>query len=469
MAFESLSQKLTNAFRHIQGKAKLSETNMEHMLKEVRLALLEADVNYKVVKQLIEDIKEEAIGEKVLNALNPDQMVVKVVHDKLVALLGAEESALTLADHGLSTIMMVGLQGGGKTTSTAKIANILNKKNAKKVLLVACDTYRPAAIEQLQTLGRQIQVEVFERGVHVPVVEIVKEARSYALANQFDVMMVDTAGRLHVDEALMQELRELKSFLKPNEILLVVDAMSGQDIIHVADSFHQALSITGLVITKLDGDARGGSVLSVRSVTGVPVKFTGQGEKIEDMDIFYPERMADRILGMGDVMTLIEKAQENIDEDQAQKLMEKMMNGSFDLNDMLMQMKQLKKMGPLSGIMKMIPGMNQLAQMPQMDDGKTEDSMKRTEAIILSMTKKERKDPSVLRSSSKNRIAKGSGTTVTEVNRLISQFSKTKEAMQMMSQMAKSGKMPNLDPNMNKKMNQISKGQIPNFMKGKRW
>lgn len=469
MAFESLSQKLTSAFKHIQGKSKLSEANMENMLKEVRLALLEADVNFRVVKQLIEEIKEEATGEKVLSALNPDQMVVKVVHDKLVSLLGDQEASLRLAGHGLSSIMMVGLQGGGKTTSTAKIAHLLKTKQNKKVLLVACDIIRPAAIEQLKTLGRQIDVEVFERGTDVAVLDIVKEAKNYALSNHFDIMIIDTAGRLHVDDVLMNELKSIKSIVKPEEILLVVDAMSGQDIIHVATSFHEALQVSGLVVTKMDGDSRGGSVLSVRKMTSVPVKFVGQGEKIDDLDIFYPERMADRILGMGDVMTLVEKAQANIDEEAAEKAMQKMLDGTFDLNDMLNQMRQIKKMGPLSGLMKLIPGMNQLsAAMPQMDDEKTESAMKQSEAIILSMTKKERKDPSILRSSSKRRIAQGSGTTVADVNRLLSQFNKSKEAMKIMANMGKSGKMPNVDFMQGNKKQAMSRGQVPNFMKGKR-
>ena len=470
MAFESLGNKLSQALRHIQGKDKLSESNMESMLKEVRLALLEADVNYQVVKKLINDIKEEAIGEKVMTSLEPDHMVVKIVHDKLVELLGSDETELHLNSNKLSTIMMVGLQGGGKTTSAAKIANLLKNKQNKKVLLVACDLIRPAAIEQLKTLGKSIDIEVFERGVTLPATELVKEAKSYAQKNNFDVMIIDTAGRLHVDEDLMKELSSIKSIVTPDEILLVVDAMSGQDIINVAKSFNDLLHVTGLVVTKMDGDSRGGAVLSVKSMTNVPVKFVGEGEKIKDMDIFYPERLADRILGMGDIMTLVEKAEETFDPNESEKIMEKMMNGTFDLDDMLKQMKMMKKMGPLSGIMKLIPGMNQLAAMPQLDDAKTDESMKITEAIINSMTKKERKDPSILRNSHKNRIAKGSGTSVNDVNRLVNNFLKQKEMMKNLTRMAKSGSLANFDlEKAQKSAMQPSKGQIPSFMRGKRF
>lgn len=469
MAFESLGNKLSNALKHIQGKAKLSENNMESMLKEVRLALLEADVNYRVVKNLIEDISNEAQGQKVLSSLNPDQMVVKIVHEKIVELLGSEETALVLPSSGLGTIMMVGLQGGGKTTSAAKIANLLKNKQAKKVLLVACDLVRPAAIEQLKTLGNSIEVEVFEKGCDIKATDLVKQAKDYAKNNGFDVMLVDTAGRLHIDDTLMNELKSVKEIIKPDEILLVVDAMSGQDVINVAQSFNELLNVTGLVVTKMDGDSRGGAVLSVKAVTNVPVKFIGEGEKIKDMDIFYPNRLADRILGMGDVMTLVEKASENIDEEESAKLMEKMISGTFDLDDMLKQMRSIRKMGPLSGLLKMIPGMNQLANMPQLDDATTDEQMKKTEAIIQSMTKKERKNPEKLRSSMKNRIARGSGTSVNDVNKLINNFSKQKKSMEMISRMAKGGSMPNLDNLQNPKAVKMSKGQIPNFMKGKRW
>ncbi|MBR3839794.1 MAG: signal recognition particle protein [Erysipelotrichales bacterium] len=469
MAFESLSNKLSQALRHIRGKDKLSENNMESMLKEVRMALLEADVNYQVVKKLIADIKEEAIGQKVMTSLEPDQMVVKVVHDKLVELLGSDQTSLNLKQNGLSTIMMVGLQGGGKTTSVAKIANLLKTKQNKKVLLVACDLIRPAAIDQLKTLGESIDVEVFEKGVSISAEELVKQAKSYAHNNNFDVMIIDTAGRLHVDEPLMNELSAIKRIVSPEEILLVVDAMSGQDIINVAQSFHDLLAVTGLVVTKMDGDSRGGAVLSVKSLTDVPVKFVGEGEKVSDMDVFYPERLADRILGMGDIMTLVEKAEQTFDPDESQKIMEKMMNGTFDLDDMLKQMKLMKKMGPLSGVMKLIPGMSQIPGMNQIDDAQADNSMKMTEAIINSMTKRERKDPSILRNSHKQRIAKGSGTTVNDVNRLVNSFKKQKEMMGAMSRMAASGTMPNLDPKALERAQKMSKGQIPSFMRGRRF
>ena len=469
MAFESLSNKLSQALRHIRGKDKLSENNMESMLKEVRMALLEADVNYQVVKKLIADIKEEAIGQKVMTSLEPDQMVVKVVHDKLVELLGSDQTSLNLKQNGLSTIMMVGLQGGGKTTSVAKIANLLKTKQNKKVLLVACDLIRPAAIDQLKTLGESIDVEVFEKGVSISAEELVKQAKSYAHNNNFDVMIIDTAGRLHVYEPLMNELSAIKRIVSPEEILLVVDAMSGQDIINVAQSFHDLLAVTGLVVTKMDGDSRGGAVLSVKSLTDVPVKFVGEGEKVSDMDVFYPERLADRILGMGDIMTLVEKAEQTFDPDESQKIMEKMMNGTFDLDDMLKQMKLMKKMGPLSGVMKLIPGMSQIPGMNQIDDAQADNSMKMTEAIINSMTKRERKDPSILRNSHKQRIAKGSGTTVNDVNRLVNSFKKQKEMMGAMSRMAASGTMPNLDPKALERAQKMSKGQIPSFMRGRRF
>lgn len=469
MAFESLSNKLSQALRHIRGKDKLSENNMESMLKEVRMALLEADVNYQVVKKLIAEIKEESIGERVMTSLEPDHMVVKIVHEKLVELLGSDETGLKLKEQGLSTIMMVGLQGGGKTTSVAKIANLLKNKQNKKVLLVACDLIRPAAIDQLKTLGKSIDIEVFEKGVNVKAEDLVKEAQTYARSNGFDVMIIDTAGRLHIDEALMTELSSIKKIVNPDEILLVVDAMSGQDIINVAQSFHDLLNVSGLVVTKMDGDSRGGAVLSVKSLTNVPVKFVGEGEKVSDMDIFYPSRLADRILGMGDIMTLVEKAEETFDPAESEKIMEKMMNGTFDLDDMLTQMKLMKKMGPLSGIMKMIPGMSQIPQMSQIDDAQADDSMRVTEAIINSMTKKERKDPTVLRNSHKQRIAKGSGTTVNDVNRLINSFKKQKEMMQAISRMAASGTVPNLDPKAMQKNAKMSKGQIPSFMRGRRF
>lgn len=441
MAFDSLTKRLSKAFKNVTGKGKLSEKNMNDMLREVRMSLLEADVNYKVVKQFIEDVKEKAMGVEVMESLNPGEMVVKVVRDELVKLLGENESEIAFKESGVTTIMMVGLQGTGKTTASAKIANVLQKKKNRKVLLAACDIIRPAAIGQLQVLGEQINTEVFTKGVETSALETAKQALAYAKDNQYDTVIFDTAGRLHIDDELMQELQQIKNLVSPDEILLTVDAMTGQDIVNVAETFHEKLNVTGLVLTKLDGDSRGGGILSVRSITGVPVKFTGLGEKIEDLDIFYPDRMAERILGMGDIMTLIEQAQEKMDVDAAEKSAKRMMEGQFDLNDMLTQMQQIKKMGSMGKIMKMIPGMGQMAE--QLDEAKADDSMKKNEAIILSMTKAERKDPSLLKSSRKVRVANGSGTQVSDVNKLLNQFEKTKQAMKQMARMTKGG-MPDM-------------------------
>lgn len=442
MAFESLTNRLNQTFKNITGKGKLSEKNMNEMLREVRMSLLEADVNYKVVKDFVDRVKEKAIGQEVMSSLNPGQMVVKIVHDEIVELLGTEEASINFKPSGITTIMMVGLQGTGKTTAAAKIANVLKKKKSRKPLLVACDIVRPAAIEQLKTLGKSIGVEVYSEGIEVPALIQAQHAMDYARTNNFDTVLFDTAGRLHIDEALMQELADIKNSVHTDDILLTVDAMTGQDIVTVAQSFHDQLSVTGLVLTKIDGDSRGGGILSVRAITNVPVKFVGQGEKVEDLDIFYPQRMADRILGMGDIMTFVEQAQEKMDMEEQAKAATKLMSGKFTLDDMLMQIRQMNKLGSLGGIMKMIPGMSQMAG--QIDEAKAEGQMKKTEAMILSMTKAEREDPSILRASRKSRIAKGSGTQVADINRLITQFEKSKEAMKMMSQMAKSGRMPNM-------------------------
>ncbi|MGN1343495.1 MAG: signal recognition particle protein [Traorella sp.] len=440
MAFESLTNKLNKAFKNLSGKGKLTESNMNEMLKEVRMSLLEADVNYRVVKDFIARVKEKAMGQEVMDSLNPSQMVVKIVHDEIVHLLGDGDNQLNLSH--FSTIMLVGLQGTGKTTAAAKIANLLKKKKDKKVLLVACDIIRPAAIEQLKTLGNSIDVEVYSEGVGVDVLTQVKHALDYAKMNRYDTLIFDTAGRLHVDEELMQELKDIEDFLKPNEILLTVDAMSGQDIVSVAESFTEKLNVTGLVATKMDGDSRGGGILSVRSLTNIPVKFASQGEKIDDLDIFYPDRMADRILGMGDIMTLVEQAQEKMDLEESEKTAKKMMSGRFTLEDMLSQLKQVNKLGSISGIMKMIPGMSQMAG--QIDEVKAANNMKKTEAIILSMTQQERDDPSILKASRKQRIARGSGVQVSDVNKLLKQFEQMQQMMKMMGQM-QSGKMPNMN------------------------
>lgn len=427
MAFESLSSRLTASFKHIAGKDQLTEKNMENMLREIRIALLEADVNYGVVKSFINTVKEEMVGIRVSQALNPDQQVYKVVNNEIVKLLGEAQAELAYKPSGITSVMVVGLQGTGKTTSVAKIARLIREKQNRKPMIIAADIIRPAAIEQLQTLGRQIDVEVFSRGINVAVAETVKEGLAFAQKNGYDTVLIDTAGRLHIDEELMEELNTLKKQFKPDEILLTVDAMTGQDIVNVAKSFDDLLNITGLIVTKFDGDARGGGVLSVRSITDVPVKFVGTGEKIDDIDVFYPDRMASRILGMGDLQTLIEKAEAELDEAEMEKAAQRLMSGKFSLEDMLTQMRQVRKLGPLSGIMKMLPGMNQYSEM--LDNTDTEGTMKKTEAIILSMTPSERQDPSRLRSSHKNRIARGSGTSVSDVNKLINNFERMKKMM----------------------------------------
>lgn len=427
MAFESLSNRLTAAFKHVVGKDKLSEKNMEAMLKEIRLALLEADVNYSVVKQFIERIKTEMIGVSVSAALDPAEQVYKIVRDEIIKLLGEGNSELAYKNTGISTIMVVGLQGTGKTTSAAKMAKLIKNKQSRKPLLIAADVIRPAAIEQLQTLGKQIGVEVYTLGANRSAIDAVTEGMKYAERNGYDTVIIDTAGRLHIDKELMNELSVIKKKVKPEEILLTVDALTGQDIVTVAQTFDRTLDITGLVVTKFDGDARGGGVLSVKSVTDVPVKFVGTGEKVDDIDIFYPDRMASRILGMGDLQTLVEKAEAEFDKETGEKAMAHLMDGTFSLDDMLIQMKQLKKLGPLSGIMKMIPGMNQYAS--QLDGVDTDGALKKQEAIINSMTPYERKHPETLRNSHKNRIAKGSGTSVTDVNKLLNSFEKTKKMM----------------------------------------
>ena len=461
MAFDSLSERLNHAMRNVAGKGKLTDKNMEDMLKEVRLALLEADVNYRIVKDFLEEVRNKARGEDVINSVEPGEMLVKIVHDQLIDLLGNEEAEIHFKETGITTIMMAGLQGTGKTTSAAKIANLLKKKD-RKILMIAADVIRPAAIEQLETLGKEIETEVFTKGVETSALETVRLGMSYAEANGFDTVIIDTAGRLHIDEELMNELRDINRLVHPDEILLTVDAMTGQDSVNVAKAFAEALPLTGLVVTKFDGDSRGGGVLSVKKITGVPVKFVGEGEKIEDMDVFHPDRMADRILGMGDIVSLVEKAQEKMDMEAAQKSAEKMLSGKFDLNDMLAQFEQIERMGPLSGIMKMLPGMNQYAGM--MDENATQGAMKHSKAIIQSMTKWERENPEKIRSTMKKRIARGSGTSVNEVNKLLNQHSKMKKMMGTLGGMARSGnlneeklngmmdKMQNIDPSQLAKM-----------------
>ena len=436
MAFENLTSKINQAMRNIIGKGKLSERNMDDMLQEIRLALLEADVNYQVVSAFLNDIKAKAIGKKVYQAVDPSQMVVKIVHDGMVQLLGEKEATIDFKLNAITKIMIVGLQGTGKTTNLVKIAKSIKEKNKRNPLIIAADVVRPAAIEQLVTLGKTIAVEVFTLGSDYSALKTVKAGMDYARQNKYDTVLIDTAGRLHIDDQLMQELADIKKEIKPEEILLTVDAMTGQDIINVADSFNKKLSITGLVVTKFDGDARGGGILSVRSVTGVPVKFVGTGEKLDDFELFYPERVADRILGMGDIVSLVEKAQDKLDMEVQMKAATRMMEGKFDLNDMVVQLKQVNKLGSIKGLIGMIPGMNQFSD--QIDEQQANKEIKINVAIIDSMTKAERENPDLIRMSRKHRIANGSGTSVAQVNKLLSQFEKMKSQMKMMSRLGKS-------------------------------
>lgn len=408
------------------------------MTREVRLALLEADVNFKVVKQLIARIKERAVGQEVMESLTPGQQVIKVVKDELTNLMGGEQSKIAVADRPPTVIMMVGLQGAGKTTTTGKLANHLRKKHNRNPLLVACDIYRPAAIKQLETLGTQLDMPVFSLGTEANPVDIAKQAIAKAKEDHNDYVIIDTAGRLHVDENLMEELQQIKADVKPDEIFLVVDSMTGQDAVNVAESFNEQLDITGVVLTKLDGDTRGGAALSIKAVTDKPIKFAGMGEKLDQLEAFHPERMASRILGMGDVLSLIEKAQTNVDEKQAKELEEKMRTMSFTFDDFLEQMGQVRQMGPLDDLMAMIPGANKMKGLKnaQLD----ESQLTEVEAIIQSMTKKERQDPAIINGSRRKRIAKGSGTSVAAVNRLLKQFSEMKKMMKQMTNMQKGKK-----------------------------
>ena len=431
MAFDTLQEKITKTLRNIEGKGKLSERNMEDTLKELRIALLDSDVNYGVVQNFLNDVRKEAVGQDVLNSIDPGQLLVKIVHDEIIKLLGDDDNSIHFAP-GLTTIMMVGLQCTGKTTQAAKIANIF-KKQGKKVLLVAGDLVRPAAVEQLKTLAQSIEVEVFSKGLFVNALNTSIDAKKYAKENGFDVMIVDTSGRLQIDEVLMQELKDIKQAVSPEEILLTVDAMTGQDIVNVANTFNDELNVTGLVVTKFDGDSKGGAVLSVKSITGVPIKFVGVGEKISDLDEFHPDRLADRILGMGDVVSLVEKAQEEFDEKRSEEIAKNMMSGKFTLDDMLYSIEASRKLGPLSSIMGMLPGMGDYKNM--INDEDADKNLKKVKAVIQSMTPEERKDPSRLRGTHKRRIAKGSGTTVDDVNKVINQYDKMKKVMRSFSGM----------------------------------
>ncbi len=439
MVFENLSNKLQETFKKLRGMGKLTEKNIEDSLREVRLALLEADVNYKVVKEFIARVKERAVGQEVLSSLTPGQQVIKVVYDELTQLMGEKESPLKMADNPPTVIMMVGLQGAGKTTSSGKLAALL-KKQGRRPLLVAADIYRPAAIKQLQVLGKQLDIPVFTVEGADPV-RIAREAVKYGESYQRDVIIIDTAGRLHVNEELMDELKQIEANVHPHEILLVVDAMTGQDAVNVADAFRNAIPLTGVILTKLDSDTRGGAALSVRAVTQCPIKFAAMGEKMENFEVFHPSRMASRILGMGDVLTLIEKAEANLDPVKAKNLFDKMRKSEFDLDDFLAQMREMKKMGPLDQILGMLPGnFSKQLKGVQID----EKEMAHLEAIIQSMTKEERANPSIINGSRRRRIAAGSGTSVQAVNRLLQQFEQSRKMMKQLAEIGSKGKLPKL-------------------------
>ncbi|MBA4536198.1 signal recognition particle protein [Bacillus aquiflavi] len=438
MAFEGLADRLQSTIQKIRGKGKVTEADVKEMMREVRLALLEADVNFKVVKDFIKKVSERAVGQEVMQSLTPGQQVIKIVKDGLTELMGKEQSKIAVANRPPTVVMMVGLQGAGKTTTTGKLANLLRKKYNRNPMLVAADIYRPAAIKQLETLGKQLNMPVFSLGDKISPVEIAKQAIAKAKEEHYDYVLIDTAGRLHVDETLMNELKEIKELSKPDEILLVVDAMTGQDAVNVAQSFNEQLGLTGVVLTKLDGDTRGGAALSIRAVTDKPIKFIGLGEKMDAIEAFHPERMASRILGMGDVLTLIEKAQATVDEEKAKELEKKMRTASFSFDDFLDQLGQVRKMGPLDELLKMMPGANKIKGLNniQIDDKQ----LAHVEAIIKSMTKDEKLHPEIINASRRKRIAKGSGRTIQEVNRLLKQFEEMKKMMKQMTNMQQKGK-----------------------------
>ena len=448
MAFEGLSSKLQNITKKLRGKARITESDLKEMLREVKLALLEADVNYMIVKDFINSVQQKALGQDVLKSLTPGQQVVKIVKDELVELLGGTESKINFTPNPPTVIMLVGLQGSGKTTTAGKLANLL-RKQGKKPLLVACDVYRPAAIKQLQVVGSQLNIPVFANEGSKDVVHIAKQAMSFAISKLNDVVILDTAGRLHIDEELMAELKNVKANVKPHEILLVVDSMTGQDAVNVAKSFNENLGIDGVVLTKLDGDTRGGAALSVKKITGKPIKFAATGEKLSDIEVFHPDRMASRILGMGDVLSIIEKAEETFDLEQAEKLEKQLKKKDLDLDDYLAQLRQVKKMGSFSSLLKMIPGMNQLKDI-KIDDKE----FVKIEAMICSMTKKERQNPRLLNGNRRARIAKGSGTSVQEINKFMKSFEMTQKMMK---------KVQNNKGGMKKLMNNIDPSALKNL------
>ena len=450
MAFEGLSAKLQEVTRKLRGKARITESDLKEMLREVKLALLEADVNYAIVKEFINTIQEKAIGQDVLKSLTPGQQVIKIVRDELVELLGGTESKINFTPNPPTIIMLVGLQGSGKTTTAGKLANLL-RKQGKKPLLVACDVYRPAAIKQLQVVGGQLNIPVYANENSKDVVKIARQAIDVAMSKLNDVVILDTAGRLHIDEELMTELKNVKANVKPHEILLVVDSMTGQDAVNVAKAFNEALGIDGVVLTKLDGDTRGGAAISVKKITGRPIKFAATGEKLSDIEVFYPERMASRILGMGDVLSIIEKAEEAIDIEEAEKLEKQLKKKKdLDLDDYLTQIRQIKKMGSFSSLLKMIPGMNQLKDV-KVDDKE----FVRIEAMISSMTKEERQNPKLLNGNRRLRIARGSGTSVQEINKFMKSFEMTQKMMRQMKD----------SKNMKKMMKGMNPQDLKNMLK----
>ncbi|EFM64268.1 signal recognition particle protein [Peptostreptococcus stomatis DSM 17678] len=439
MIFEGLSDKLQNAFGKLRSKGKLTEADVKTAMREVKMALLEADVNFKVVKDFVKVVQERCVGEEVLKSLTPGQMVVKIVNEELTALMGDVQSKLTYSPQPPTVIMMVGLQGAGKTTTSGKLGGYL-KKDGKSPLLVACDVYRPAAIKQLQVVGEKLDLPVFAMGDQVSPVEIAKKALEHAKSHSNDVVIIDTAGRLHVDEVLMQELKDIKTQVNPQEILLVVDSMTGQDAVNVSESFNEILGIDGVVLTKLDGDTRGGAALSIRAVTQKPIKFIGMGEKLDNLEPFYPDRMASRILGMGDVLSLIEKAESALDMEKAKELGQKLKKNEMDFEDFLMQLEQVQNLGPLDKLLELVPGMGNIkGQIGDLDSKGKE--INRTKAIIQSMTLEERRNPQILNASRKKRIARGSGTSVQDVNRLIKQFNEMKKMMKMFQSSGMMGKM----------------------------
>lgn len=425
--FENLSDRLQDVVHKIKGYGKITEENISEMMREIRLSLLEADVNYKVVKEFTNNVKEKALGEEVNKSLNPGELFVKIVKDELTELLGGENTPLNISGNP-ATLMLVGLQGSGKTTTIGKLANYLRKNNKKKPLLVACDVYRPAAIDQLKQIGKELNIEVYSEGKGNPV-EISKNAIKYAKDNGYNYVLIDTAGRLQIDESLMDELDNIQKEVNPDETILVIDSMMGQDAINVINGFNDKIKLSGVILTKLDGDTRGGVALSVKHLTNLPIKFIGVSEKMDGLTPFYPERMASRILGMGDILSIVEQVQSEIDEKEAEKTAKKMMKGNFDLEDFLNQLNQIKKLGPLENLLKLLPGAKKMGLNNVNIDPKI---MKRTEAIVLSMTPEERRDPSILKASRKKRIADGSGTTVTDVNKLLNQFEEMKKMMKMM-------------------------------------